>query len=76
MQKGLIALLRGYHYAIGPLFGPSCRFLPSCSEYAAEAIQVHGVARGSWLGARRLLRCHPWHAGGCDPVPEAGDETC
>jgi hypothetical protein len=61
--------ITGYRRFISPLLPPRCRFLPSCSAYALEAVQVHGAARGSWLAARRLSRCHPFHAGGLDPVP-------
>jgi len=69
MRTLLKALLRGYRYLISPLLGPSCRFYPSCSCYAEEAIEQHGALKGCYLTARRLLRCHPWHAGGYDPVP-------
>jgi putative membrane protein insertion efficiency factor len=62
-------LLRGYKILISPYFTGACRFLPSCSEYAAIAIDRHGVVRGTWLAARRLVRCHPLCAGGHDPVP-------
>lgn len=65
----LLALLRGYRLAFSGWLGSSCRFTPTCSLYAIEAIERHGAAAGSWLAARRLLRCHPWCAGGCDPVP-------
>jgi putative membrane protein insertion efficiency factor len=65
----LLALLRGYQLGISPLLGPSCRFYPSCSEYAIQAIRRHGVGRGLRLTAARLLRCHPFHPGGFDPVP-------
>jgi len=65
----LVLLLTGYRMFISPLLGPRCRFYPSCSAYALEAVQVHGALRGSWLAARRLSRCHPFHAGGLDPVP-------
>ena len=65
----LVWLLTGYRRFISPLLGPTCRFYPSCSAYALEAVQLHGALRGSWLTARRLSRCHPFHAGGIDPVP-------
>jgi len=63
------AVVRSYQLLVRPLLPPSCRFFPSCSEYAAEAIRRHGAWRGSWLAARRLCRCGPWHPGGHDPVP-------
>ena len=69
MRRLLSLLLRGYQLAISPLLGVSCRFHPTCSEYAREAIMKHGVVRGVWLAARRLARCHPWHPGGIDQVP-------
>jgi hypothetical protein len=69
VQKILIAVIRVYRYLLSPWLGQSCRFYPSCSHYALESIATHGSARGSWLALRRLLRCHPWHAGGYDPVP-------
>lgn len=69
MKALLLLVLRGYQYAIGPLFGANCRFYPSCSEYAREAIDRHGAGKGSWLTLRRLGRCHPYHPGGFDPVP-------
>lgn len=65
----LAGLVRGYQLAISPLLRPSCRFAPSCSEYALESFVEHGALRGSWLAIRRLLRCHPFCAGGYDPVP-------
>lgn len=65
----LRALLTFYRVAISPLLGPRCRFMPSCSAYMIEAIEAHGPARGLWLGARRLARCHPFCDGGYDPVP-------
>ena len=68
----LMLLLTGYRRFVSPLLAPRCRFYPSCSAYALEAVQVHGALRGSWLAARRLSRCHPFHAGGLDPVPAAG----
>ena len=64
-----IALLRAYKFAISPLFPPSCRYVPTCSEYAIEAVERHGVLRGSALAFWRLLRCHPFVKGGFDPVP-------
>jgi uncharacterized protein len=62
-------LIRGYQLLVSPLLGPRCRFHPSCSQYALEAIELHGTLRGAWLALRRLSRCHPFHAGGYDPVP-------
>lgn len=65
----LLLPIRLYRTVISPLLPPTCRFYPSCSAYAVEALTVHGVFRGSWLTLRRLLRCGPWHPGGLDPVP-------
>ena len=65
----LVGLLTVYRRFVSPLLGPRCRFYPSCSAYALEAVQRHGAGRGSWLAVRRLSRCHPFHAGGLDPVP-------
>ncbi len=65
----LLAVIRGYQYAISPLLGRNCRYLPTCSEYAAEAVTKYGAIRGGWLGVKRVCRCHPWHPGGYDPVP-------
>lgn len=65
----LRAAVRAYQWFLAPLLPRSCRFFPSCSEYADEALRRHGAWRGSWLVARRLCRCGPWHPGGCDPVP-------
>jgi uncharacterized protein len=65
----LIWFLRAYRALISPLYGQVCRYHPSCSAYALEAVTEHGSVRGSWLAARRLARCHPWAAGGYDPVP-------
>ena len=73
MQKILILLIGAYRYVISPLLGSNCRFHPSCSCYAHEAISRHGAWRGGWLSLRRLSRCHPWHEGGFDPVPEKKD---
>ena len=69
MKYLLIGLLRAYRFAISPLYGQVCRYHPSCSAYALEAVTVHGSLRGSWLAVRRVARCHPWAAGGYDPVP-------
>jgi len=68
-QRALIALVRGYRLLLSPWLGSSCRFEPTCSVYALEALQRHGAAAGSYLSAARLLRCHPWCDGGFDPVP-------
>ncbi len=69
MGRLVIALIRAYQYLISPLLGPHCRFYPSCSQYAVEAIRRHGLLRGGYLSLHRLSRCHPWHPGGLDPVP-------
>lgn len=68
-------VVRGYQYTLRPVLGCNCRFWPSCSDYAVEALRTHGAARGGWLAARRILRCHPWHPGGVDPVPPASGAT-
>jgi uncharacterized protein len=70
----LILLLLAYRKVISPLYGQVCRFFPSCSAYALEAITVHGAVKGTWLAARRLARCHPWNAGGVDHVPAGRQE--
>ncbi|HUR91907.1 MAG TPA: membrane protein insertion efficiency factor YidD [Gemmatimonadaceae bacterium] len=69
MGKLLILLVRGYQVGISPLLPASCRYYPTCSAYAVEAIERHGAARGGWLALRRIARCHPFRAGGFDPVP-------
>ena len=69
MKTVLIALLRFYRYAVSPMLGRNCRFHPTCSEYAIEAIQRHGALRGGWMAAKRVGRCHPFNSGGYDPVP-------
>jgi putative membrane protein insertion efficiency factor len=69
MKRVLLSLIAGYRYFLSPLFGPTCRFYPTCSAYAKEAIESHGAMRGAWLAIKRILKCHPWHAGGFDPVP-------
>ncbi|MBB3225229.1 membrane protein insertion efficiency factor YidD [Pseudoduganella umbonata] len=75
LLKFATLLLRGYQIAISPLMPPSCRFYPSCSNYALEALREHGVAKGGWLAVRRVCRCHPWNAGGVDPVPPKHSST-
>ncbi|MFV1993135.1 MAG: membrane protein insertion efficiency factor YidD [Acidiferrobacterales bacterium] len=75
MRKVLTKLIVGYQYLISPFFGPSCRFTPTCSDYAIEAINQHGILKGFWLALRRIGRCHPWHEGGLDPVPGAHKKT-
>ena len=75
MKSVLRSLLRFYQLAISPMMAPSCRFYPSCSNYAIEALQVHGAARGSLLALKRVCRCHPWNDGGVDPVPPSSTST-
>ena len=69
MTTILIAFIKAYQIALSPFFGMHCRFTPTCSQYAIESIQNHGAFKGCWLAIKRLLHCHPWHAGGHDPVP-------
>ncbi|MBW2657699.1 MAG: membrane protein insertion efficiency factor YidD [Deltaproteobacteria bacterium] len=69
MQIVFVALIRVYQYTLSPFLGPACRFHPSCSEYAYQAIMRHGPMRGLLLAIKRILRCHPFHPGGVDPVP-------
>jgi putative membrane protein insertion efficiency factor len=69
MKRCLLAMLRFYRRRISPLSPPSCRFIPTCSQYAVEAVEKYGAAKGGWLALRRILRCHPFHPGGYDPVP-------
>jgi len=72
MKAVLLALIDGYKLLLSPFFGSQCRFYPSCSSYAREAIEVHGSIKGTWLAVMRILRCGPWHPGGPDPVPPKG----
>ena len=74
MKPLLLLLIRGYQYLLRPMLGSHCRFYPSCSDYAREAVEAHGPARGSWLAVRRVCRCHPYHPGGYDPVPPTADK--
>lgn len=69
MRRFFISLIACYKVLLSPFLGNNCRFHPSCSSYAQQAIAEHGVIKGSWLALRRLLKCHPWHEGGLDPVP-------
>jgi hypothetical protein len=74
MQTILIVLIRVYQTILSPFLGNHCRFYPSCSSYAIEALEKHGFIRGCWLSLRRISRCHPWHEGGVDPVPEPSNK--
>ena len=65
----MLFVIRAYRYLLSPWWGSQCRFDPTCSAYAMQAIEEHGALRGSWLALRRLTKCHPWHRGGFDPVP-------
>ena len=70
LAKMATLLIRFYQYAISPLLGTNCRFYPSCSSYNIAAIETHGLLKGGYLGIKRILKCHPWHPGGVDPVPK------
>jgi len=69
MKQLLVLLIKGYRYLISPMLGSNCRFVPSCSEYALEAVQRYGAFKGGWMALKRIGRCHPWCHGGHDPVP-------
>lgn len=71
LDKVAIKLITVYQHSLSYLIGNQCRFYPTCSHYTQEAIEKHGLARGTFLGARRILRCHPWNPGGLDPVPKS-----
>ena len=75
MKTLLLLLLRAYQLGVSPLLGQKCRFFPTCSNYAVEAIQLHGAGKGGALAAKRLCKCHPWHPGGYDPVPPKSAPT-
>jgi len=74
LARPLIGLVRLYRVAISPWLGRNCRYEPTCSEYAIEALRTHGAVRGGWLAAKRIGRCHPWGGSGYDPVPPADDD--
>jgi putative membrane protein insertion efficiency factor len=73
MKTLLLGAVRAYQYLLRPMLGANCRFYPSCSDYAREAIERHGAGRGAMLAAARIGRCHPWHDGGYDPVPDPSE---
>lgn len=69
MTRILLIAIRAYQYLVSPMLGPSCRFTPTCSEYAQQALKKYGAMKGGWLSIKRIGRCHPWHDGGYDPLP-------
>jgi len=75
MRRILVTLIRAYQWLLSPFLGQNCRYHPSCSHYAVEAVERHGPVRGTWMALRRVGRCHPWHEGGYDPVPPAAPST-
>ena len=74
-SAAVVLALRAYRLLVSPLYGDTCRFYPSCSAYALEAVERHGVMRGGWLAVRRLARCHPWNPGGVDHVPPVAEQA-
>ena len=76
MRTVLITFIKAYQLVISPYLPPSCRYTPSCSCYAQQALRSHGTIKGMWLAIKRVCRCHPWHQGGYDPVPEKHDACC
>jgi len=76
MRTLLIGIVKAYRWFLSPLIGPTCRFYPTCSAYALEALERFGALRGTWLIVRRLARCHPWNPGGFDPVPVRHERDC
>ncbi|MDF1782377.1 MAG: membrane protein insertion efficiency factor YidD [Alcanivoracaceae bacterium] len=75
MKTLLLAIIRAYQFLLSPWVGNQCRFYPTCSEYAKQAIELHGGIKGGWMAGKRICRCHPWHPGGFDPVPGSDDEN-
>ncbi|GMQ98687.1 MAG: membrane protein insertion efficiency factor YidD [Acidimicrobiia bacterium] len=75
VSRSFLLLIRGYQKGLSPFFGNNCRYMPTCSQYAYEAIEIHGPLKGSWLGIRRIGRCQPFHDGGLDPVPGSPDAS-
>ncbi|MBU0592706.1 MAG: membrane protein insertion efficiency factor YidD [Pseudomonadota bacterium] len=69
MTRILLFLVKAYQYTISPMLAPSCRYTPTCSEYAVQALKKYGASKGFWLSVKRVARCHPWHDGGYDPLP-------
>ena len=74
MRSFLILIIRAYRYLISPMMGPHCRYHPTCSCYAQTALERYGAVRGGWLAVKRISRCHPWHPGGIDPVPDLDEK--
>lgn len=75
LARAFLSLIKAYRYLISPLLGQHCRYYPSCSAFTKEAICQHGAIKGSWLGVKRICRCHPFHQGGYDPVPHSSELT-